>query len=160
MEIRNYTRGQRYGIITTTKWHLRDFDPYPLFLVVCSIAERNIVDLLISSIHNVAKLNGRQTQYCLGTTETQEKEKSKLRGSLPSHYHFDAFTQRGVSVKNTVKWGNFGRWGNFGHYKTFVLSNIFCHKDNILVVNMVVKGYLQSVICFKRSLIKLDAIMS
>ena len=41
----------------------------------------------------------------------------------------------------TVKWGNFGRWGNFGHYQTFILSNIFCHPKNNLVVNMEVKGY-------------------
>ena len=36
--------------------------------------------------------------------ETQEKEKSEFRGShlklsLPSHYHFDSFMQRGVSIK-------------------------------------------------------------
>ena len=61
--------------------------------------------LLISSIHYVTKLNGQtHCQYCLGTAETQEKEKSEFRGShlklsLPSHYHFDAFMQRGVSVK-------------------------------------------------------------
>ena len=60
----------------------------------------------------------------------------------------------------TVKCGNFGRWGNFGHYKTFTLSNIFCHLKNNLVVNMEVKGYLQSVICFKRSFIRLDPTMS
>ena len=46
----------------------------------------------------------KHSQCCLGTTETQEKEKSEFRGShlkwsLPSHYHFDAFMQRGVSVK-------------------------------------------------------------
>ena len=61
---------------------------------------------------------------------------------------------------STVKWGNFGRWGNFGQYKTFILSNIFCHLKNNLVVNMEVKGYLQSVICFKRSFIRLDPMMS
>ena len=49
----------------------------------------------------------------------------------------------------TVKWGNFGRWGNFGQYKTFILSNIFCHPKKNLVVNMEVNGYLQSVICSK-----------
>ena len=53
----------------------------------------------------------------------------------------------------TVIWGNFGRWGNFGQYKTFILSNIFSRLENSLVVNMEVKGYLQSVICFKRSFI-------
>ena len=63
-------------------------------------------------------------------------------------------------VHGTVKWGNFGRWGNFEHYKTFVLSNIFCHLKNDLVVNMEVTGYLQPVICFKRSFIRLDQIMS
>ena len=42
----------------------------------------------------------------------------------------------------TVKWGNFGRWGNIGQYKTFILSNTFCHLKNNLVVNMEVKGYL------------------
>ena len=40
-----YTSGQRYGT-TTTKWHLREFDRYLLFLVVCSIAERNTVDFI------------------------------------------------------------------------------------------------------------------
>ena len=60
----------------------------------------------------------------------------------------------------TVKWGNFGRWGNFGQFKTFILSNIFCHLKNNLVMNMEVKSYLQSVICFKRSLIRLDPMIS
>ena len=46
----------------------------------------------------------KHSRYCLGTAETQEKEKSELWGShlkwsLHSHYHFDAFMQRGVSVK-------------------------------------------------------------
>ena len=63
-------------------------------------------------------------------------------------------------IQTTVKWGNFGRWDNFGQYKTFILSNIFCHLKNNLVVNMEVKGYLQSVICFKRSFIRLDPMMS
>ena len=40
-----YTGGQCYGI-TTTKWHLHEFDRYLLFLLVCSIAERNIVDFI------------------------------------------------------------------------------------------------------------------
>ena len=38
-----YPSGQRYGI-ATTKWHLREFDRYLLFLVVCWIAERDTVD--------------------------------------------------------------------------------------------------------------------
>ena len=47
----------------------------------------------------------KHSQYCLGTSETQEKEKSEFRGSdlkwsLPSHCHFlCAFMQRGISVK-------------------------------------------------------------
>ena len=46
----------------------------------------------------------KHSQYWLGTAEIQEKEKSQIRGShfkwsLFSHYHFDAFIQRGVSVK-------------------------------------------------------------
>ena len=47
----------------------------------------------------------KHSQYCLGTAETQEKEKSEFRGSHlkwslpPNHYHFDAFMHRGVSVK-------------------------------------------------------------
>ena len=95
-----YTGGQPYGI-TTIKWHLREFDRYLLFLVVCSIAEDT---LLISSIITQTKLNGQNSQYCLGTAETQEKEKCDFRGShlkwsLPSHCHFDSFMQRGVSVK-------------------------------------------------------------
>ena len=61
-----------------------------------------------------------------------------------------------IAKTNTVKWGNFGRWGNFGQYKTFILSNIFCHLKNNLVVNMEVKCYLRFVICFKRSFIRLD----
>ena len=40
-----YTSGQPYGI-TITKWHLPECDRYLLFLVVCSIAERNAVDLI------------------------------------------------------------------------------------------------------------------
>ena len=40
---RIYTSGKRYGT-TATKWHLREFCRYLLFLVVCSIAERNTVD--------------------------------------------------------------------------------------------------------------------
>ena len=51
--------------------------------------------------------------------------------------------------QGTIKWGNFGQWGNFGHYKTFILSNIFCHLKNNLVMNMEVKGYLQSVFVSK-----------
>ena len=46
----------------------------------------------------------KHSQYCLGTAETLEKEKSEfsssqLKWNVPSHYHFDAFMQRGVSVK-------------------------------------------------------------
>ena len=46
----------------------------------------------------------KHSQHCLGTAETQEKENGQFKGShlkwsLPSHYHFDAFMQRGVSVK-------------------------------------------------------------
>ena len=40
-----YTSGQRYGI-NSTKWHLREFDRYLLFLVICSISERNAVDFI------------------------------------------------------------------------------------------------------------------
>ena len=40
-----YTSDQRYGI-TTTKWRLREFDRYLLFLFVCSIAEQNTVDFI------------------------------------------------------------------------------------------------------------------
>ena len=95
-----YTCSQRYGIITT-KWHLREFDRYLLFLVVCSIAKRNIVDFIDPLLNQIEWPNN---QHCLGTTETQEKEKSQFRSnhlkwSLLSHYHFDAFMQRGVSVK-------------------------------------------------------------
>ena len=60
----------------------------------------------------------------------------------------------------TVKWENFGRWGNFGQYQIFILSNIFFHLKNNLVVNIEVKGNLLSVICFKRSFIRLDPVMS
>ena len=59
--------------------------------------------LLISSIHNVTKLNG-QTQSVLSGDRWDSREKSEFRGShlkwsLPNHYHFDAFMQRRVSVK-------------------------------------------------------------
>ena len=40
-----YNNGQRYEI-TITKWYLREFDRYLLFLVKCSIAERNTVDFM------------------------------------------------------------------------------------------------------------------
>ena len=109
-----YTNGQRYGI-TTTKWHLREFDRYLLFLVVClcSIAERNTVE--ISSIHYVTKVNG-QTQSVLSGDrwDSTEGKKGEFRGShlkwsLPSHYHFDAFMQRGVSVKTIDISLNFSR---------------------------------------------------
>ena len=45
-----YTSAQCYGI-TATKWHLREFDWYLLFLVACSIAEQNTVDF-IHPLHN------------------------------------------------------------------------------------------------------------
>ena len=64
------------------------------------------------------------------------------------------------SKYGTIKWENFGRSGNFGQYKTFILSIIFCRLENNLVVNIEFKGYLQSVICFKRSFIRLDPMMS
>ena len=46
----------------------------------------------------------KHSQYCLGTAETQNMEKSQFKGShlkwsLPSHYYFDAFMQHGVSLK-------------------------------------------------------------
>ena len=95
-----YTSSQCYGI-TTTKWHLRWFDRYLLFLVVCSIAERNTVDF-INPLRN--QIEWTHSQYCLGTAETQEMQKSQFRGShlkwsLPSHCHLNALMQRGVSVK-------------------------------------------------------------
>ena len=91
-----YTSGQRYGI-TTTKWHLREFDWHLLFLVVCSIAERNTVDF-IDPLHN--QIEWPNSQYCGGTSETQVKEKNQFRGShlkwsLLSHYHFNALCSVG-----------------------------------------------------------------
>ena len=47
-----YTSGQRYGI-AITKWHLCEFDRYLLFLVVCSIAERNTVDFIDPSRNQI-----------------------------------------------------------------------------------------------------------
>ena len=88
-----------YGI-TTTKCHLREFDRHLLFLVVCSIVERNTVDF----IDPLTKLNG-QTQSALSGDLCDSREgKSQFRGSdlkwsLPSHYRFDAFMQRGVWAK-------------------------------------------------------------
>ena len=95
-----YTRGQRYGI-TTIKWHLREFDRYLLFLVVCSIAERNTVDL-IDLLRN--QIEWPNTVSIVWGPLRLKRRKSEFRGShlkwsLPSHYHFDAFMQRGVSVK-------------------------------------------------------------
>ena len=95
-----YTSGQRYRI-TTTKWHLREFDRYLLFLVVCSIAERNTVDS-IDPLRNQIEC---QTQSVLSGDRWDSREgKSEFRDShlnwiLPSPYHFDAFVQLGVSVK-------------------------------------------------------------
>ena len=40
-----YTSVQRYGV-TTTNRHLREFDRYLLFLIVCTISERNTVDFI------------------------------------------------------------------------------------------------------------------
>ena len=85
--------------------------------------------------------------------------------SHPFSFHNSALALAGEKhyqtiIITTVNWGNFGRWGNFGQYITFILSNIFCHLKNNLVVNMEVKGYLQSVVCFKRSFIRLDPMMS
>ena len=81
--------------------------------------------------------------------------------AMPQHMLYMSSLK--IDVYGTVKWGNFGCWGNFGQYKTFILSNIFCHLKNNLVVNMEVKGYLQSVICFKicfkRSFIRLEPMM-
>ena len=74
---------------------------------------------------------------------------------IPPMTNEDRFPKAG-----TVKWGNFGRWGNFGQYKTFILSNIFCRLENKLVVNMEIKGYLQSVISFKMSFIRPDSMKS
>ena len=79
--------------------------------------------LLISSIHYVTKLNGH-SQYCRGTAETHEKEKGQFRGShlkwsLPSHYHFDAFMQRGVSAKTIDVFLTF----KGGHATKFATAN-------------------------------------
>ena len=60
--------------------------------------------LLISSIHYVTKLNG-QTQSVLSGDSWDSREgksefrDSHLKWSQPGYYHFDAFMQRGVSVK-------------------------------------------------------------
>ena len=43
----------------------------------------------------------KHRQCSLGTADTQEK------WTLPSHYHFDAFMQRGVSVKTIDFYLNF-----------------------------------------------------
>ena len=153
----DYTRGQRYRI-TTAKWHLREFDRYLLFLVVCSIAERNIVDFIdplcnqiewpntVNIVWGRLRLKRRKKVsslrdlmlkpagpwmdpyfhlsihcilivfYCGGRGDRTAAKHllersgpsghfqrhvrgSHLKWSLPSHYCFDAFMQRGVSVK-------------------------------------------------------------
>ena len=55
---------------TTTKWHLREFDRYLLFLVVCSIAKGNTVDF--SDPLRKTKLNVQTQSVLSGTAETQE----------------------------------------------------------------------------------------
>ena len=77
---------------------------YLLFLVVCLIAEWYTVDFIDPLRNQIEWPN--TVSIVWGLAETQEKEKSEFRGShlkwsLPSHYHFDDFMQRGVSVKTT-----------------------------------------------------------
>ena len=60
--------------------------------------------LLISPIHYAIKLNGQTQSVLSGDRWDSSEGKSHFRGShlkrsLPSHYQFDAFMQRGVSVK-------------------------------------------------------------
>ena len=60
--------------------------------------------LFISSIHYVTKLNGQTEQVLSGDRWDSTEGKCEFRGShlkwsLPSHYHFDSFMHRGVSVK-------------------------------------------------------------
>ena len=95
-----YTSGQRYRI-TTTKWHLPEFDRYLLLLVVCSIAERNTVDS-VDPLHNHIEWPNT-VSIVWGPLRLKRRTKSQFRGShlkwsLPSQY-LDAFMQRGVSVK-------------------------------------------------------------
>ena len=59
--------------------------------------------LLIPSIHYVTKLNGQTQSVFSGDRWDSREERSEFRGShlkwsLPSHYQFGAFMQRGVSV--------------------------------------------------------------
>ena len=76
LKMQMYTSGQPYGI-TTTKWHLRKFGRYLLFLVVCSIAERNTVDF-IDPLHNQIEC---QTQSVLSGDRWDSREgKSECRG--------------------------------------------------------------------------------
>ena len=82
-----------------------------------------------------------------------------LTGACPRKYIWIAYESHCQIIKMDNLPSN-GRWGNFEQYKTFILSNIFCHLKNNLVVNMEVKGYLQSVMCFKMSFIRLDPMMS
>ena len=96
-----YTSGLRYGIITT-KWYLREFDQYWLFLVVCCIAERNMVDYIDPLRIQIEWPN--TVIIVLGPLKLKRRKISEFTGShlkwsLPSHYHFDAFMQLGVSVK-------------------------------------------------------------
>ena len=60
--------------------------------------------LLISSIHYITKLIGQTQSVLSGDHWDSRAGKNRFRGShlkwsLLSHYHFDAFMQRGVSVK-------------------------------------------------------------
>ena len=82
-----YTSCQRYGI-TTTKWHLHEFDRYLLFLVVSSIAERSTVDY-IDPLRNQIEW---QNTVSIGWGPLRLMRRgSHLKWSLPSRNCFDAF---------------------------------------------------------------------
>ena len=50
--------------------------------------------------------------------------------------------------------------GELWTVQNFHFEQYFCHLKDNLVVNTEVKGYLQSVICFKRSFIRLHPMVS
>ena len=73
-----YTSGQCYGI-TTTKWHLREFDRYLLFLVVYSIAKRNTVDFIDPLLNQIEWQN--TVSIVLGPLRLKRRKQSQYRGS-------------------------------------------------------------------------------
>ena len=63
-----------------------------------------------------------------------------------------------ISNIDTIKGGTLDAGVTLDVTKLFVLSYISCNLKNNLVVNREVRGYLQSIIYFKRCFVQLDPI--